>query len=199
MDEPGWSSIDYPGRLRAAMLGVIRDLLSRTADEGLPGEHHFYLSFRTDAPGVQLSAGLRLRYPQEMTIVLQEQFWDLDVTAVAFGVTLRFGGTPQRLTVPFEALTAFVDPSVQFGLRLADRAEPEPAQDATSRDDRAPTGSLAAADSARGLEAGPTPVQGEDASETLPAAASEQAGPAQPVSAAPPKAGVVIDFKPRNG
>ena len=127
--------IDYPGLLRAALVEMVRRLLARVADEGLPGEHHFYLSFRTDADGVEMPAGLRQRNPREMTIVLQHQFWGLDVTDEGFSVTLRFGGTPTRLTVPWDALTAFADPSVPFGLRLA--AVPETA-DASAPAEPAP-------------------------------------------------------------
>jgi hypothetical protein len=111
-------SIDYPALLRQALLGVVRAALRR-AESGLPADHHFYLTFRTDAPGVSVPPGLRRRFPGEMTIVLQHQFWNLVVDEEGFSVTLRFGGAPQRLEVPFEALVSFVDPSVQFGLRLS--------------------------------------------------------------------------------
>ncbi len=118
--------IDYPALVRSALLGMVRQLLERAATEGLPGEHHFYLGFRTDAPGVEMPAGLRQSHPREMTIVLQHQFWDLGTTESGFAVTLRFSGAPTRLVVPWEALTAFADPSVPFGLRLT--TEPEAAQ-----------------------------------------------------------------------
>src|SRR5262245_40016089 len=98
---------------------MVKDLLARVAREGLPGDHHFYLTFRTGAPGVVLPDLLRRQHPEEMTIVLQHQFSELQIAAESFSVTLRFGGVPARLTVPFEALTAFVDPSVNFGVRLA--------------------------------------------------------------------------------
>jgi hypothetical protein len=121
---PPTAGFDYPLLLRGALLGLIRDLLRRVADEGFPGDHHFYLTFRTDAPGVVLSAAQRQRFPQEMTIVLQHQYWNLEVGDEAFSATLRFGGAPERLTIPFAALTGFVDPPASFGLRL-DAAEKE--------------------------------------------------------------------------
>jgi len=112
------SSFDYPRLLREALLEVPRHALRRAAREGLPGEHHFYVSFRTDHAGVSLSPGLKARHPQEMTIVLQHQYWDLAVGDDAFSVTLRFAGAPERVHVPFAALTAFVDPAAEFGLRF---------------------------------------------------------------------------------
>ena len=117
--------IDYSGLLREALRGVPRQVLRLAAAEGLPGGHALYLTFRTTHPGVALSPGLHARYPQEMTIVLEHQFWDLAVGEEAFSVTLRFGGTQERLHVPFAALVAFADPGAEFGLRF----EPVP-QDA---------------------------------------------------------------------
>jgi hypothetical protein len=107
---------DYPALLRAATLGVVREVLERAAAEGLPGEHHVYVTFRTAEPGVEIPPGFRTRYPETMTIVLQHQYEGLAVDAEAFAVTLRFGGSWERLRVPFAALTAFLDPSVPFGL-----------------------------------------------------------------------------------
>ena len=107
---------------------MVRGLLTRAAAEGLPGDHHFYLTFGTTAPGVGIAPRLRHQYPEEMTIVLQHQFWDLSVDGDAFSVTLRFGASSERLTVPFLALRAFADPSCGFGLRLApETAAPAPA------------------------------------------------------------------------
>lgn len=100
------------------MRGVVRKVLADAAREGLPGEHHFYITFRTQAPGVKLSARLRDQYPNEMTIILQYQFWDLQVEEDAFDVGLHFKNIPERLHVPFEAITGFYDPSVQFGLKF---------------------------------------------------------------------------------
>ena len=104
--------------LRDALRGAVRLVLAQVADEGLPGEHFFYIGFRTDRPGVSVPRFLRDQYPEEMTIVLQNQFWDLEVDEESFAVTLTFGGSRQRLTIPFHALTAFADPSAEFGLRF---------------------------------------------------------------------------------
>ncbi len=100
------------------MRGVVRKVLADAAREGLPGEHHFYITFRTQAPGVRLSDRLREQYPNEMTIILQYQFWDLQVDEEGFDVGLHFKNIPERLHVPFEAITGFYDPSVQFGLKF---------------------------------------------------------------------------------
>jgi hypothetical protein len=112
-------AIDYEALIHEALLGVVREVLSRVVEDGLPGNHHFYLSFRTDHPGVVVPTDLKMRHPETMTIVLQHQFWDLAVDEEVFGVTLRFGGAKRHVTVPFEALTSFVDPDAEFGLQLA--------------------------------------------------------------------------------
>jgi hypothetical protein len=109
---------DYARMVREALIEVPRRALRLAAREGLPGEHHFYVSFRTGDPGVSVSPSLRARHPEEMTVVLQHQYWDLAVGDDAFSVTLRFGGAPERLHVPFAALTAFADPAAEFGLRF---------------------------------------------------------------------------------
>lgn len=101
-----------------ALRGVVRDVLARVAREGVPGDHHFYVSFRTTDPGVRMSQRLRERYPTDMTIVLQHQFWDLEVEDDSFEVGLSFGNVPEKLTVPLRAVTGFFDPSVQFGLKF---------------------------------------------------------------------------------
>ena len=110
--------IRYDLLVQDALRGVVRKVLTDAAREGLMGEHHFYVSFRTEAPGVRMSQALREKYPQDMTIVLQHQFWDLNVTEHAFEVGLSFSGVPERLLVPFDALSGFFDPSVQFGLKF---------------------------------------------------------------------------------
>ncbi|AIQ92936.1 hypothetical protein MCBMB27_04028 [Methylobacterium phyllosphaerae] len=110
--------IRYDLLVQDALRGVVRKVLTDAAREGLMGEHHFYVSFRTEAPGVRISQALREKYPQDMTIVLQHQFWDLNVTEHAFEVGLSFSGVPERLLVPFDALSGFFDPSVQFGLKF---------------------------------------------------------------------------------
>ncbi len=111
-------ALPYDQMLERALRGVVRDALNRAATSGLPGEHHFYVTFRTDHPGVDIHKSLRAQYPQEMTIVLQHQFWNLAAGEESFGVTLSFSGVPQRLVVPYEAVTAFADPSVNFALRF---------------------------------------------------------------------------------
>lgn len=110
--------LPYDAWLEEALRGVIRRALQHTAERGLTGGHHFYLSFATAADGVELAPALRAQYPDEMTIVLQHQFWDLVVEDDHFGVTLKFRGQPSRIVIPFEAITAFGDPSVNFGLQL---------------------------------------------------------------------------------
>lgn len=118
----------YDLLVQDALRGVVRKVLGDAARDGLPGEHHFYISFRTDAPGVKLSSRLKEKYPQDMTIVLQHQFWDLIVTETSFEVGLSFSGVPERLFVPYAAVTGFFDPSVQFGLKF-ELAEDEAAED----------------------------------------------------------------------
>jgi hypothetical protein len=110
--------IRYDLLVQEALKGVVRKILSEAAKEGLPGDHHFYVSFRTDFPGAKLSSRLREKYPQEMTIVLQHQFWDLVINEQTFEVGLSFSGVPEKLVVPFDAVTGFFDPSVQFGLKF---------------------------------------------------------------------------------
>ena len=102
---------------------MVRKVLTDAAKKGLPGEHHFFITFDTKAPGVRLSARMREQYPEEMTIVLQHQFWDLKVSEDSFEVGLSFGGVPESLLVPFEAIKSFFDPSVQFGLQFETIAE----------------------------------------------------------------------------
>ncbi|GGE42534.1 hypothetical protein GCM10007276_19790 [Agaricicola taiwanensis] len=118
--------IRYDLRAQEALRGLVRKVLSDVARDGLPGEHHFFVSFRTGAPGVKLSPRLREQHPEEMTIVLQHQFWDLEVMENHFTVGLSFGGVPEKLVVPYEALVGFYDPSVQFGLKF-EIAESAPA------------------------------------------------------------------------
>jgi hypothetical protein len=108
--------IRYDVLARDAMRGVLRRVLEDAAKRGLPGDHHFYITFLTQAEGVKLSPRLLAQYPNEMTIILQHQFWDLIVTEDHFEVGLSFGNIPEKLVVPFTAIKAFLDPSVQFGL-----------------------------------------------------------------------------------
>ncbi|KRR22225.1 hypothetical protein CQ14_36605 [Bradyrhizobium lablabi] len=110
--------IRYDVLARDALRGVLRRVLSDAAEHGLPGEHHFFITFLSTADGVKLSPRLLAQYPEEMTIILQHQFWDLVVTEDRFEVGLSFGGIPERLVVPFAAIKSFLDPSVQFGLQF---------------------------------------------------------------------------------
>ena len=111
-------SIDYGRLVERALRSVVRDALEQVARHGLPGRHHLYITFRTDHPAVVIDDSLRARYPAEMTIVLQHQFWDLEVGADGFAIGLSFSDLPHRLEIPFEAVTVFADPSVEFGLQL---------------------------------------------------------------------------------
>ena len=140
------SLLPYDEWTEAAMRQVMVRALAHVAEHGLPGEHHFYLTFRTDHPGVLIPARLRAQYPQEMTIVLQHQFWDLtmDEASGLVSVGLSFGGVPTTLVVPLDAVTGFADPFVRFGLRfhtddaanaaaLAEpEAQPEPEEEAAA-------------------------------------------------------------------
>jgi hypothetical protein len=108
----------YDKMVDAALRGVAREALAQAARDGLRGGHHFYVSFRTGASGVTVPPQLLAKYPQEMTIVLQHQYWGLEVGEAGFGVTLSFSGRMERLTIPFAAITAFADPSVKFGLQF---------------------------------------------------------------------------------
>jgi hypothetical protein len=110
--------IRYDLMAQDALRGVVRKVLADVAKKGLPGDHHFYISFDTHAPGVSISPRLAAQYPDEMTIVLQHQFWDLSVTDERLQVGLSFSGIPERLVVPFASIKGFFDPSVQFGLQF---------------------------------------------------------------------------------
>ena len=110
--------IRYDVLARDALRGVLRRVLMDAAEHGLPGEHHFYITFQSTADGVKLSPRLMAQYPEEMTVILQHQFWDLVVTEDRFEVGLSFGGVPERLVVPFSSIKSFLDPSVQFGLQF---------------------------------------------------------------------------------
>jgi hypothetical protein len=112
------SQIDYGRLVENALRTVVRDVLERLGREGAPSPHHFYITFRTHHPGVSIPEFLRDRYPTDMTIVLQHQFWDLAVDDDGFGVTLSFNDQMQRLRIPFSAIKVFADPGVEFGLQF---------------------------------------------------------------------------------
>jgi hypothetical protein len=111
-------SIDYGNLMHRAMRGLIQEVLEGVAAHGLPGEHHFFITFDTRHPDAKLADWLRTRYPAEMTIVIQHWFDGLAVDANGFAITLNFGDSPEPLYIPFDALRTFVDPSVEFGLRF---------------------------------------------------------------------------------
>jgi uncharacterized protein len=120
--------MNYEALAQEALRGVIKAALKRAAAEGgLPGEHHFYITFRTQAPGVSIPKDLLAKYPEEMTIVLQHQFWDLAPGETFFSVVLTFGGAAKQLSVPYAAVTRFYDPSVQFLLQFEPIEAPAPA------------------------------------------------------------------------
>ncbi|HEY1473351.1 MAG TPA: ClpXP protease specificity-enhancing factor SspB [Pseudolabrys sp.] len=122
-----------------ALRGVVRNVLAEAVKKkGLPGDHHFYISFDTTADGVRLSERLRLQYPEQMTIILQHQFWDLSVNERGFEVGLSFGGIPEKLSIPFEAISGFFDPSVQFGLQFEEVSEGEERPSPANAQDKPP-------------------------------------------------------------
>jgi hypothetical protein len=144
-DPPAQDLMRYEAMAQDALRGVVKTALKRAAaPEGLPGAHHFYITFKTEAPGVSGPADLLGKYPDEMTIVLQHQYWDLAPGETFFSVTLQFGGQPKRLSVPYAAVTRFYDPSVQFLLQFeapvveGEAAKPEAKADATGPDPEAP-------------------------------------------------------------
>jgi hypothetical protein len=116
--------IRYDILTQDALRGVLRKVLAEVARTGLPGEHHFFITFATHAPGVRISSRLLARYPEDMTIVLQHQYWDLTVNENAFEVGLSFNGIPERLLVPFTAVKIFQDPSVPFGVQFEVATKP---------------------------------------------------------------------------
>lgn len=188
--------IRYDLLVQDALKGVVRKVLSDAARDGLPGDHHFYVSFQTGFPGVRLSSRMREKYPDTMTIVLQHQFWDLAITEHAFEVGLSFGGVPERLLVPFDALTGFFDPSVQFGLKFEIREAPEGAAGPTAVPGPAPAG-----EPARPLlrGAGSEPAETEPRRSPTPRIAPKENGEAERPKAAPQAAEGGADEAPPKG
>jgi hypothetical protein len=151
--------IRYDILAQDALRGVVRTVMADAAKKGLLGEHHFKISFDTTAPGIKLSPRLREQYPQEMTIVLQHQFWDLTVSDEAFEVGLSFNGIPERLRVPFDAIVGFFDPSVEFGLQFATIVEEEDSSDAATTGPETSAGKQAEARPASSVPAVPETSQ----------------------------------------
>jgi len=140
--------MNYEEMVQDGLRQVVRQSLERAQYDELPGAHHFYISFQTCFPGVRVPEALLARHPEEMTIVIQHQYWDLDVTDEGFGVTLSFNDSQERVYVPFDALLSFMDPSVKFGLQFTppplfdldeDFSEPEVTQDMVENKDNVVT------------------------------------------------------------
>ena len=117
--------IDYGNLMHNAMRSLIQDVLTEVKNNGLPGEHHFFITFDTNHEGVEMASWLKDRYPTEITVVMQHWYDDLEVKDDGFSVTLNFGDTPEHLVIPYEAILTFVDPSVEFGLRFETNEEDE--------------------------------------------------------------------------
>lgn len=122
-------SIDYGNLMHQAMRGLIQSVLEDVAANGLPGEHHFFITFDTNHPDVEIADWLSDRYPGEMTVVMQHWFDNLDVTDIGFSVTLNFGDAPEPLYIPYDAIQTFVDPSVEFGLRFESQTSDDDLQE----------------------------------------------------------------------
>ncbi|HKH80165.1 MAG TPA: ClpXP protease specificity-enhancing factor SspB [Methylovirgula sp.] len=179
--------IRYDLLVQDALRAVMRKVLADAAREGLPGDHHFFITFRTRAAGVRLSNRMREQYPNEMTIILQHQFWDLNVGDQAFEVGLSFHGKSETLLIPFDAVTGFFDPSVEFGLKFELAAEA--AEQLTAPPSEAlpaPQKPLAQAP-ARTLDKARPRGSGSEPAEVGPALAKDQAAPAKPGKAATPR------------
>jgi hypothetical protein len=127
--------IRYDVLTQEALRGVVRKILAEVAQTGLPGDHHFFITFDTHHPDARISSRLAAQYPDEMTVVMQHQFWDLTVTDTAFEIGLSFNGVPERLLVPFKAICAFVDPHVSFGLKFEAAEAGEEAESADTPGD----------------------------------------------------------------
>lgn len=123
------SGIDYGNLMHSAMRGLIRAVLTRVSETGLPGDHHFFITLNTRHPGVQMADWLRERYPDEITIVVQHWFDGLSVDENGFAITLNFGNQPEPLYVPFDAISTFVDPSVEFGLKFETHLDDDDEED----------------------------------------------------------------------
>lgn len=144
-------SIDYGNLMHEAMRGLIRKVLQDVADNGLPGNHHFFITFDTSHPDAELADWLSDRYPGEMTVVMQHWYDGLEVSEDGFAITLNFGDAPEPLYIPYDAIRTFVDPSVEFGLRF----EQQESEDEAEEDDEAPLEQVEEAE----LEVAETPAK----------------------------------------
>ena len=133
-------SIDYGNLMHRAMRGLIQSVLEDVADHGLPGAHHFFITFDTTHPDVAMADWLRSRYPQEMTVVIQHWYENLNVDDHGFSITLNFGNQPEPLVIPFDAVRTFVDPSVEFGLRFETHDDDDEDDDDEAEGDEDPDG-----------------------------------------------------------
>lgn len=129
------ASIDYGKLMHHAMRGLIRQVLADVRDHGLPGAHHFFITFDTRHPDAELADWLRERYPTEMTVVMQHWYDNLEVTDEGFGITLNFGDAPEPLYIPYDAIKTFVDPSVEFGLRFESQDDDDTPEDGDAPDE----------------------------------------------------------------
>lgn len=147
--------LDYQALVQEALRGVVRAVLKKVERDGrLPGAHHFYITFRTGHPGVKVSPAIQQRYPQEMTIVIQHQYWDLKITEEDFQITLSFNNIPEKLSIPYAAVKNFFDPSTRFGLQFtvpdAETASPpQTAEPAPAPEDERKPGEVVSLDQFR--------------------------------------------------
>lgn len=155
--------IRYDVLAQEAMRGVVRKVMTEVAQTGLPGDHHFFVTFNTTYPGVRVSSRIREQYPDEMTIVLQHQFWDLSVTETTFEVGLSFNSIPERLLIPFRAITAFVDPHANFGLKLEAGEDDGEALAMPALSEPSPVSALPAPEQSSGNDPGSAPENPDQA------------------------------------
>ncbi len=149
--------IDYGNLMHNAMRSLIQDVLTEVKNNGLPGEHHFFITFDTNHAGVEMASWLKDRYPTEITVVMQHWYDDLEVKDDGFSVTLNFGDTPEHLVIPYEAILTFVDPSVEFGLRFetneededTDEQKPTVSKESNNDDTKKETGQVVSLDNFR--------------------------------------------------
>jgi hypothetical protein len=164
--------IRYDLLVQDALRSVVRKVLADTARNGLVGDHHFNIAFKTQAPGVVAPAAVKQRFPDEMSIILQHEFWDLVVTQDAFEVSLNFSRKPERLTVPFDSITGFTDPSVPFGFKLEPRVSEAASRAPAAEEEKGTTRSSAPAK--------PAPVKPSAQPASAPKSSQSAEKPAEP-------------------